>query len=86
MKPMFPRASRRLLLAALLATSLSAAVSGHAGEVGTSPWGPDDEIGRLVEEARQRWPLPCARSFVTAWPSSASVARKRCKTEDRKPP
>lgn len=47
MKPMFPRASRRLLLAALLATSLSAAVSGHAGEVGTSPWGPNDEIGRL---------------------------------------
>lgn len=47
MKPMFPRASRRLLLAALLATSLSAAVSGHAGEVGTSPWGPADEIGRL---------------------------------------
>ncbi|HEY0845461.1 MAG TPA: cyclase family protein [Noviherbaspirillum sp.] len=47
MSASLPHPLRRLALSALLAASLSAAATGHAGEVGTSPWGPGDEIGRL---------------------------------------
>jgi len=41
------RPLRHLALSALLVASLAAAATSHTGEVGTSPWGPGDEIGRL---------------------------------------
>nr|WP_295379483.1 cyclase family protein [Pseudoxanthomonas sp.] len=47
MLPSLRSSLRRLTLAAGFAASLSAAANGHAGKVGTSPWGPGDEIGRL---------------------------------------
>ena len=47
MSTSLPPLLRRLALAALFTASLSAAATSHAGEVGTSPWGPGDEIGRL---------------------------------------